>query len=120
MTETPSYGALEEHRETFDRIWWQWPERQNRSSSSWWFFILFPADEDGCGPRQLMFVILSRMSERIRVNDVVMPGMDIDRPIEDGVDRFNALSLGPGMPMAERYTIPSSAYRPPPRCPARG
>ena len=94
MTETPSYGALEEHRETFDRIWWQWPERQNRSSSSWWFFILFPADEDGYGPRQLMFVILSRMSERIRVNDVVMPGMDIDRPIEDGVDRFNALSLG--------------------------
>lgn len=94
MTDEPSYKTLAEHQRVFDQIWWQMPEKQNRTSSSWWFFILFPEGEDGYGPRQLMFSIAARVGDRIRVNDVWLPGMDLHRPIEDGVDQFDAISVG--------------------------
>jgi hypothetical protein len=94
MRDSPSYKTLAEHQRVFDQIWWQLPERQNRTSSSWWFFILFPEEEQGYGPRQLMFSIAARVGERIRVNDVWLPGMDLNRPIENGVDQFDAISVG--------------------------
>jgi hypothetical protein len=94
MSDGPSYETLAEHQRVFDQIWWQMPERQNRTSSSWWFFILFPEEEEGYGPRQLMFSIASRVGDSIRVNDVWLPGMDLDRPIENGIDEFPAISVG--------------------------
>lgn len=78
----------------FDQIWWQIPERQNRASSSWWFFILFPKGNEGYGPKQLMFSIASRVGEHICFNGDWMPGMDLHRSIEDGIDEFNAVSFG--------------------------
>jgi hypothetical protein len=78
----------------FDRIWTQLPAQQNRSSSAWWFFILFPEGETGYGPRQLMFSIAARAGDRIRVNDVWLPGMDLDRDVVDGVDEFDAITVG--------------------------
>jgi hypothetical protein len=78
----------------FDRIWTQLPAQQNRASSSWWFFILFPEGETGYGPRQLMFSIAARVGDRIRVNDVWLPGMDLDRGVVDGVDEFDVISVG--------------------------
>jgi hypothetical protein len=94
MRDSPSYKTLAKHQRVFDQIWWQLPERQNRTSSSWWFFILFPEGEQGYGPRQLMFSIAARVGDRIRVNDVWLPGMDLHRSIENGVDQFDALSVG--------------------------
>lgn len=94
MTDGSWHRTMAEHRQVLDKFWWQLPERQNRTSSSWWFFILFPEGEDGYGPRQLMFVIYARAGEGIRVNDVWLPGMDPNRSVEDGVDRFDAISLG--------------------------
>lgn len=83
------------HQErVFDRIWTQRTGQQNRSSSSWWFFILFPEGETGFGPRQLMFSIAARAGDRIRVNDVWLPGMDLDRDVVDGVDEFDVISVG--------------------------
>jgi hypothetical protein len=83
------------HQEqVFDRIWTQRPGQQNWSSSSWWFFILFPEGETGFGPRQLMFSIAARAGDRIRVNDVWLPGMDLDRDVVDGVDEFDVISVG--------------------------
>lgn len=94
MKDRPAYKTPAEHRRVFDLIWWQMPEMQNRTSSSWWFFILFPKEEEGYGPRQLMFSIASRVGKRIRVNDVWLPGLDLKRPVENGVDRFHAISVG--------------------------
>ncbi|WP_227132732.1 hypothetical protein [Halorubellus salinus] len=78
----------------FDRIWTQLPAQQNPTSSSWWFFILFPEGEDGFGPRQMMFSIAARVGDQLRVNDVTLPGMDLDREIEGGVDEFDVISVG--------------------------
>ena len=94
MKDRPTYKTLAEHQRVFDLIWTQMPRMQNRTSSSWWFFILFPEEEEGYGPRQLMYSIASRVGERIRVNDVWLPGIDLNRPIENGVDRFHAISVG--------------------------
>ena len=94
MKDKPGYKTPIEHRRVFDLIWSQMPAMQNRSSSSWWFFILFPRGAEGYGPRQLMFSIASRVGKRIRVNDVWLPGIDLNRPIVNGVDRFHAISVG--------------------------
>jgi hypothetical protein len=94
MADDPSSATPDESQRAFDRIWTQLPERQNRTSSSWWFFILFPEGEEGYGPRQLMFSVAARVGDRCSVNGVEAPGMDLDRHVEDGVDRFNAASVG--------------------------
>lgn len=94
MSEGVSERSLVDHQRVFDRIWRQYPDRQNRTSSSWWWFILFPEGEDGYGPEQLMFSIASRAGTSIRVNDIPMAGLDLDRPIKDGVDEFSAISVG--------------------------
>jgi hypothetical protein len=94
MTDGFTDRTLAEHRRVFEKIWWQNPERQNWSSSSWWFFLLFPEGEDGFGPRQLMFSVAAAAGEQCRVNDIPTEGMDADRPVPDGVDRFNATTVG--------------------------
>ncbi|NHN43059.1 hypothetical protein G9C85_15690 [Halorubellus sp. JP-L1] len=94
MADTPPPTPDATHERVFERIWTQLPEQQNRTSSSWWFFILFPEGDAGYGPRQLMFSIAARVGDRIRVNDVWLPGMDLDREIVDGVDEFDAISVG--------------------------
>lgn len=82
------------HRAVIDQIWSQMPERQNRHSSSWWFFLLCPEGREGYGPRQLMFTIAARAGRRIRINDVWLPGLDLKRPASDGRDRFDAMCVG--------------------------
>ena len=94
MTDPFAERTLDQHRRAFERIWWQNPERQNGTSSSWWFFILFPEGEEGYGPRQLMFSIAACMGDQSRVNDLPPRGMDPDRPVDDGVDRFDATTVG--------------------------
>lgn len=91
MTEEKPTAA---HRRAFDQIWWQRPEQQNRTSSSWWFVILFPEGEAGYGPEQLMFAVATRVGDRVRLNGVPRTGMDLDRPVGDGVDRFDAATVG--------------------------
>ena len=86
--------SLADHQRVVDRIWTQYPDRQNRTSSSWWWFILFPEGDEGYGPEQLMFSIASRAGDDIRVNDIPMQGLDLDRQIDEGVDEFGAISVG--------------------------
>lgn len=94
MRDQSSFRTMAEHRDIFDKIWWQMPEKQNRTSSSWWFFILFPDGEEGYGPRQLMFSIATRVGDRLSVNGLPVEGMSLDRPIENGTDEFNVVSVG--------------------------
>jgi len=94
MSKDVSTRSLVDHQRVFDRIWTQLPAQQNRTSSSWWWFILFPEGEEGYGPEQLMFSIAARAGDQIRVNDISMPGLDLDRSIKNGVDEFSAISVG--------------------------
>jgi hypothetical protein len=94
MNPTTTYRTSLENERVFNLIWSQMPEMQNRHSSSWWFFLLFPKGEEGYGPRQLMFTIATRMGRRIRVSDAWLPGLDQRRTIRDGIDRFHAISVG--------------------------
>lgn len=91
---TELYQAAEENQRIYDLIWSQMPEMQKRTSSSWWFFILFPKGEAGYGPRQMMFSIATRVGEKIRINDIWLPGLDLKREIVAGVDEFPAISVG--------------------------
>lgn len=94
MADSPTPTPDPSDERVFERIWTQLPDQQNRSSSSWWFFILFPEGDSGYGPRQLMFSIAARVGDRIRVNDRWLPGMALDRDVEDGVDEFSAITVG--------------------------
>lgn len=91
---TTTYRTKLENERVYNLIWSQMPEMQNRTSSSWWFFLLFPKSEEGYGPRQLMFAIASRVGDRIRVNDIWFPGIDLNRTIVDGLDMFHAINVG--------------------------
>jgi hypothetical protein len=94
MASNTTYRANIENQRVYNLIWSQMPEMQNRNSSSWWFFLMFPKTEEGYGPRQIMYAIATRVGDHIRVNDIWLPGIDLNRTIVDGVDRFNAINVG--------------------------
>jgi len=94
MDRAVSARTLADHQRVFDRIWRQYPDRQNRTSSSWWWFMLFPEGESGYGPQQLMFSIAARAGDQIRVNGIPMTGFDPDRDTAAGTDSFPAISVG--------------------------
>lgn len=78
----------------FDRIWTQLRQLQNRHSSSWWFFLLFPRQKDGFGPKQMMFALVSRVGETVHIQDVPHPGLQ-RQPVPDGpIDTFNTFAVG--------------------------
>ena len=89
-----SYKSLAEHQRVYDLIWSQTPHMQNRTSSSWWFFLLLPKQEEGYGPRQMMFTIATRAGEKIRIRDEWLAGINIKRTVPDGEDTFEAISVG--------------------------
>ena len=93
-TTLTTYLTDADHNAVIDLIWSQLPEKQNRHSSSWWFFLLCPEGPDGYGPRQLMFTVAARAGGRIRINDVGLPGLDRARPLAGGRDRFDAMCVG--------------------------
>lgn len=94
MTIKPIYKTMAEHQRVYNLIWSQMPEMQKRTSSSWWFFLLFPKGEEGYGRRQLMFSMAGRVGNQIRVNDVWLPGIDLKRPIHNGIDQFPMINVG--------------------------
>ncbi len=78
----------------FDLIWTQLRALQNRHSSSWWFFLLFPRQKAGFGPKQMMFALVSRMGQMIEIAQVPHPSLSL-QPEPDGVpDRFNTFAVG--------------------------
>ncbi|MBK8984996.1 MAG: hypothetical protein IPM39_02775 [Chloroflexi bacterium] len=94
MNTTPSYKTLAEHQRVVDLIWSQLAHRQKPTSSSWWFFLLFPQEAEGYGRRQLMFSIATRVGRQIRVCGHWQPGLELNRPIQNGLDRFSAMVNG--------------------------
>jgi hypothetical protein len=94
MINQPIYKTTAEHQHVFDLIWSQMPHMQKRTSSTWWFFILFPKGEEGYGPRQMMFSIATRAGEQIEIAGRQLPGLNLRRPVVDGEDYFPAISVG--------------------------
>ncbi len=85
----------------YDMIWTQLQELQNKFSSTWWFFLLFPEQELGYGPKQMMFTFASKTGELIRVstseekaNNNWQSGMGYKRDIKEGVDEFWTTVVG--------------------------
>ncbi|HMT21359.1 MAG TPA: hypothetical protein PKE20_08980, partial [Promineifilum sp.] len=89
-----TYKTMAEHQSVLDLIFSQMPDRQNRASSSWWFFLLFPEGPEGYGPRQLMFTIATRTGNKMSIADMPIRGFDLNRPVADGIDRFDAAAVG--------------------------
>lgn len=85
----------------FETIWHHVPELQNWSSSSWWFFLFMPKQEEGFGPKQMMFTYASRVGKGIRVstdpsraNDNWQPGIKLPRKVTNGIDKFWTTVVG--------------------------
>ncbi len=83
-----------EQRRVFDLIWSHMPHMQKRTSSTWWFFLLCPEGDMGYGPEQLMFSVVSRVGDKVKINGVWQPGFDLGRQITDERDAFHAMSVG--------------------------
>jgi hypothetical protein len=83
-----------EQQRAFNLIWSQMPEMQNRMSSSWWFFLLFPKGEEGYGPKQIMFAITARVGDTVGITGVEIPGIDLQRPKDPRNDQFDVVTVG--------------------------
>jgi hypothetical protein len=70
------------------------PHLQNEMSSAWWFFILLPKQENGYGPKQMMFTLASRVGQDVSIKGVWHKGMSLKREINNGIDQFNTIALG--------------------------
>jgi hypothetical protein len=67
---------------------------QNDMSSTWWFFLLLPRQESGFGPKQMMFVLASRVGQEISIKDVWHEGLSLKRDVQNGIDEFNSIAMG--------------------------
>ncbi|MDX1413279.1 MAG: hypothetical protein R3293_03760 [Candidatus Promineifilaceae bacterium] len=86
-------SAAEQQR-VFDLIWSQMPHMQNRMSSSWWFFLLFPKGPKGYGPKQIMYAITARAGDRINISGADLQGIDLKRPLDPQKDEFEVQNVG--------------------------
>ena len=83
-----------EQQRAFNLIWSQMPHMQNRMSSSWWFFLLFPKGEEGYGPKQIMYAITARVGDKINISGGDLQGIDLKRPITPQQDQFEVQNVG--------------------------
>ncbi|MCA9989508.1 MAG: hypothetical protein H6666_16450 [Ardenticatenaceae bacterium] len=70
------------------------PQQQNPRSSTWWFFLLFPKQGAGYGPRQMMFTLAASVGSQVNIAGISHQGMDLRRPLANGLDRFNTVAVG--------------------------
>lgn len=78
----------------YDLIWQRFPERQIRSSSVWWFFLLLPKQAQGFGPKQAMFSLLSIVGDTVKINHKEQPGLNRYLTINGDEERLNTTAVG--------------------------
>lgn len=83
-----------EYNLNFGEIWNWHPERLNRFSSVWWYFILFPEGSNGYGPQQIMFTVVSVGGELVRINHVPHQGFAHTRTPETAHKPIPGMALG--------------------------
>ena len=78
-----------------DCMWQRYPQRQKRSSSVWWFYLLFPQDENGFSRKQAMFTLVSRVGKQVSINDTWHTGLrHPHQPNGHKAETLNLMSLG--------------------------
>jgi hypothetical protein len=82
------------NQESFELIRQRLPQRLNRFSSVWWFFLLFPRQANGYGPKQMMFSLVALVGKRVRINQTWHQGLDRQSIIDANQEQFPALALG--------------------------
>jgi hypothetical protein len=55
-----------------------YPQLQNNTSSMWFFFLLFPKQENGFGPKQMMYTFASKIGKSYGVNGIWQDGMKLN------------------------------------------
>ncbi|KPK05915.1 MAG: hypothetical protein AMJ56_15295 [Anaerolineae bacterium SG8_19] len=85
---------MKESNNAYDKIWYWYPQELTRFSSIWWFFLLFPRQNEGYGPKQMMFSLVSRVGNHIRINKVSHSGVERSRRAETLAEPFPGISLG--------------------------
>jgi hypothetical protein len=94
MTEITDARNTSNHEDS-ELIWSVMPELINRHTSIWWFFLLFPRQSSGFGPKQLMFVTMTKVGNWFNINGRNHRGLDVKqlRP-ENREDQFHTTTLG--------------------------
>ena len=84
----------EEQQKQFDLIWRRYPEKFNRTSTDWWFFLLLPKQAGGYGPSQAMFTLVSRAGDSFSFNHRSHAGLDRQVRGNGEGEHFPALAYG--------------------------
>ena len=79
-------------KNTFQKIWDSYSHRQNRFSSYWWFFLLFPEGENCYGAEQLMVVLAGNTKKKFKFNGEYAEPMNTS--VEEDKEQFNAAISG--------------------------
>lgn len=83
-----------DQEEAFNSLWHWYPEDLTPFSSLWWYFLLLPEQEEGYGPAQMMFTLVSRVGERVRINHVPHTGVTRGLPVGSIATPFSGMALG--------------------------
>lgn len=78
----------------FRQIWHWHPEALTPISSVWWFFLLFPRQEEGYGPKQIMFTLVSCAGRKIEINGVPVAGLGRPRAANTMEEPIPGMALG--------------------------
>jgi len=78
----------------FDYIWNRFPEKTNRHSSVWWYFLLFPKENGGYSRRQIMFTLVSIAGEQFQLNGKWGAGMRAQPVYQNGHELLDGMVLG--------------------------
>lgn len=80
--------------DAFRQIWHWHPETLTPFSSVWWFFLLFPRQEEGYGPKQIMFTLISCVGRQIEINRIPQTGLGRPRAVNTVEEPFPGMALG--------------------------
>ncbi len=78
----------------FDMIWQRFPERHVSSSSVWWYIMLMPEQDQGYGPKQAMFSLISMAGDSYMVNDQKHAGFSRRITQVGDEEHLNTTALG--------------------------
>ncbi len=83
-----------ERQRGFDMIWDRFPQWQNRHSSAWWYFLLMPRQEQGFGPKQMMFTFLTKVGDSLAINGVWHQGLAKNAQPSGTVEQMAGMTVG--------------------------
>jgi hypothetical protein len=85
---------MDDSQDNFAKIWHWYPEDLTLFSSIWWFYLLFPRQKDGYGPKQMMYSHVSRVGNHVRINKAPHLGVARSRTADTVADPIPGIVLG--------------------------